>query len=281
MPTGKDLLAQMRRTTILPNSLAFWGLGQMGIAVKGPDAILYFDPCLSNVVEEQFGSWWGRAYPPPLLPAEVNNATHFLLSHEHMDHFDPETLGPAAKASPAAKFVITGWCRDLAADLDIGDDRLIVPKVMETFTLPGTTARVTAVPAAHYALDYQEDKGNRWFGFVIEWNGVVFYHSGDTLVFKDYLETMRRLPRADVAMVATNGRDYFREADVGALGNLWPAETARLAKELGWDVVIPGHNDLYPNNTIPQASLVEALAKAAPRQKFKMLQPGELYYYVK
>src|SRR5262245_48555275 len=81
MPNGKDLLAQMERTLIIPNSLAFWGLGQMGIAVKGPDAILYIDPCLSNIVEDKFGGWWARAYPPPLLPAQVNNATHFLISH--------------------------------------------------------------------------------------------------------------------------------------------------------------------------------------------------------
>ena len=48
MPTGSALLAQMNNLTILPNSLAIWGLGQMGIAIKGPDAIHYIDPCLDQ-----------------------------------------------------------------------------------------------------------------------------------------------------------------------------------------------------------------------------------------
>jgi len=46
-------------------------------------------------------------------------------------------------------------------------------------------------------------------------------------------------------------------------------------------VLIPGHNDLYPNNTIPMGEITAALATIAPRQKYKFLQPGELYYYVK
>jgi hypothetical protein len=68
---------------------------------------------------------------------------------------------------------------------------------------------------------------------------------------------------------------------VGATGNLLPAEAAYLSKEVGWDVLIVGHNDLYPNNTIPFAEITSALEKTVPRQKYKVLQPGELYYYVK
>ncbi|MBA3874013.1 MAG: MBL fold metallo-hydrolase, partial [Anaerolineae bacterium] len=82
MPTGNALLTQMTNTPIIPNSLAFWGMGQMGIAIKGPDAILYIDPCLSNVVEDLFGSWWYRAYPPPIAPEAVTNATYHFSSHE-------------------------------------------------------------------------------------------------------------------------------------------------------------------------------------------------------
>ena len=63
--------------------------------------------------------------------------------------------------------------------------------------------------------------------------------------------------------------------------NLMPAEAARLARDLGWDTLIPGHNDLFPNNAIPQGDIVQALAAINPRQKLRQLQPGELLYYVK
>lgn len=276
----QNLKTQIEQTPILPNSLAIWGLGQMGVAIKGTEGVIYIDPCLTDVVREQFGEFWGRGYPPPILPEHATHISYYFISHEHLDHLDPKTVGPIAKASPNAKFVTTGWCKDLLSDLDIADDRVIFPPALQSTTLPGTTCRVTPVPSAHYEKEYDEQKGYRWLGFIIEWNGVTFYHGGDTLVYPGYIEMLKGLPTADIAMIALNGRDYFRE-QVGVLGNFLPIEGAHLAKELGWDVVIPGHNDLYSNNAIPFSHIIEAFETVNPRQKLKILQPGELYYYVK
>ncbi|MBL8160498.1 MAG: MBL fold metallo-hydrolase [Anaerolineae bacterium] len=281
MPTGQALLAQMEQLPILPNSLAIWGMGQMGIAIKGPDALIYIDPCLSDVVRERFGEWWYRAYPPPLAPSEVSNADFYLITHEHMDHLDPMTVGPTALASPEARFVVTGWCGDLMADVDVDPDRLIIPKALEPFTLGDTTLRLTAIPSAHYAKEHDPQKGYRWFGYLIEWNGFTLYHAGDTIIYPDYVETLRKLPKADVAMLPINGRDWNRETEAGAIGNLLPAEAAWLANQLGWERVIVGHNDLYPNNAIPMGQIADAFAKTAPRLCYKYLQPGELWYVVK
>jgi L-ascorbate metabolism protein UlaG (beta-lactamase superfamily) len=276
-----DMIAHMQRTQIIPNSLAIWGLGQIGVAVKGPEGVLYIDPCLSDVVRAQFGDWWRRAYDPPLLPAEMTNADYYLITHEHLDHLDPLTVGPAAAASPETKFIAPGWCVDLLIGLGIEPKRIIVPPVLEPIHLAGTSLTLTVVPSAHYAKEYDADKAYRWFGYLIEWNGVTFYHAGDTIIYPDYIETLKGLPTPDLALMPVNGRDYYRETEAGAVGNLLPVEAARLARDLGWGTLIPGHNDLYPNNAIPNAQIVAALETIAPRQKYKFLQPGELYYYVK
>lgn len=281
MPTGKALIEQMNNTPILPNSLAFWGLGQMGIAIKGPDAILYIDPCLTNVVEDLFGSWWYRAYPTPVNPEDVTNATYLLSSHEHTDHFDPQTVKPLAKASPDVRIIATGWSRQLVKDADVPEDRAIYPTALQPMTLPGTSIKLTAIPSAHYEKEYDEQKGYRWLGYLIEWNGVTFYHSGDTIIYPGYIDTLKSLPTADVVMIPVNGRDWYRETLVNAVGNLLPEEAARLAVEVGWGTVIVGHNDLYPNNTIPMGSISDAFARYAPRQPYKMLQPGERFYFLK
>lgn len=281
MPTGSDLLDQMNNLTILPNSLAIWGLGQMGIAIKGPDAIVYIDPCLTNVIEEIAGNWWYRAYPPPIAPETLTNVTFHLSSHEHGDHLDVQTTEAMSKASPAARFIAPAWCLDILSGIGITGERVIVPPAMEPITLPGTSIKLTVIPSAHYEKEYDEQKGYRWFGYLIEWNGVTFYHSGDTIIYPGYVDALKSLPTADVAMLPVNGRDWYRETTVGATGNLLPEEAAQLAKEMGWQQVIAGHNDLYPNNTISMGSIADAFAKFAPRQAYKILQPGELYYYVK
>lgn len=272
-------LEALQALDILPGSLAILGLGQMGLAVRGPDALIVIDPCLSDVVRENAGDWWTRAYPPPLLPAELTGVDYFFISHEHLDHLDPLTLGPAAQASPAARFVAPGWCRRLLNELDIGDERIIVPPASEPLQLGGM--RVSVVPGAHYEREYDETLGYRWLGYLIEWNGVTLYHAGDTVIHPGYVETLRSLPTPDVAMAPVNGRDWYRETEAEAVGNLLPAESARLARDLGWDTLIPGHNDLYPNNAIPQGEIIAALEAVNPRQKVKQLQPGELLYYVK
>jgi len=280
MPTGQDLTAQMQTIPILPNSLAIWGLGQMGVAIKGPDATLVIDPCLSDVVRHQAGEWWTRAYHPPVAPETLTTIDYYLISHEHLDHLDPLTVAPVAKASPGAKFVVTGWCLEGMNGADVAEYRLIVPPALETVSLPGTSAKLTAIPSAHYAKEHDAHKGYRWFGYLIEWNGVTFYHSGDTIIYPGYVEVLRGLPTADVAMIPVNGRDWYREADVGAIGNLLPQEAARLARDAGWGLVIAGHNDLFPNNAIPFGQIADAFAQHAPRQPYKFLQPGELLYYI-
>jgi L-ascorbate 6-phosphate lactonase len=281
MQTGKELIALLNRIPIIPSSLAILGLGQMGVAIKGPEAIVYIDPCLSDVLREQFGDWWNRAYPPPIHPADITNADYYLISHEHQDHLDPNTVCMVAKASPGAMFIAPKWCLNILGDLDIASKRVLTPNVLETIPLSGTSMRLTPVPSAHYQQESNEQNGNRWLGYIIEWNGVTFYHSGDTIIYPGYIELLKQLPKSDIAMVPVNGRDWFRESDAGVIGNLLPVEAARLARDLEWDMLIPAHNDLYPNNTIPMAEVVEALTRIAPQQKYKILQPGELYYYIK
>lgn len=276
---GKDLIRQMNGLGVPPGCLAIWGLGQMGVALKGGDSeIIYIDPCLSDSVAERIdATLFRRAFPPPVEPGDVTNAAYVLCSHEHMDHADPMTLGPMASASPQAKFVIGGWAQEVLDEADIAPDRRIVASTDNAIQLG--SARLTAIPAAHYELDHDQ-RGYRWLGFVIELNGVIFYHSGDTLAYPGYLERMKALPRADVAMVAANGRDAYRE-QFNITGNLLPVEAAWLSKELGWDVLIGGHNDMYPSNTIAAGALADELRQMNPRQKYHTLQPGELYLYVR
>lgn len=276
---GPDLIRQMNALKVPPGCLAIWGLGQMGVALKGnDDSIIYIDLYLSDSVAELVGPGiFSRAFPPPLLPEHITNATFVLCSHEHLDHTDPATLAPIAQASPQARFVISGWAHAPLDEAKIAPERRIVPPGDSPIALG--SARLTAIPAAHYERE-SDARGERWLSLLLEWNGVTFFHSGDTIIYPGYLDRLKALPRADVAMLAINGRDAHRDKD-GVTGNLHPREAAWLAQELGWDMLISGHNDLFPWNTIPAGALADALQAMHPRQKHHTLQPGELMLYVR
>src|SRR5689334_9791730 len=104
---GKDLIQQMNDLRVPPGCLAIWGMGQMGFAIKGDDSgVIYIDLCLSDVVAERASPVvFARAFEPPVLPGDITNASYVLVTHEHLDHADPLTLGPMGSASPQAKFV--------------------------------------------------------------------------------------------------------------------------------------------------------------------------------
>jgi L-ascorbate 6-phosphate lactonase len=280
---GKNLIHQMDTLTVQPNCMAIWGLGQMGLAVKISDGrILYIDPVLTDVVATKIpkvADKFTRSFPAPLKPEEITNASFVLCSHEHLDHTDPFTLAPLAKASPQAKFVTSGWVKELLDEAAIPLERRIVPTFGQPLDLNGI--KISIIPAAHDEIEFDSSKGFRFLSFQIEWGGIRLFHSGDTRVTSEYLTHLHTLPSADVALVAANGRDEYRKS-LDVLGNLHPAEVVWLAKEMGWDVVIGGHNDLFEWNTIAAGSLANAVHKYNPRQKYRcQLQPGELFYYVK
>ncbi|MCU0480651.1 MAG: MBL fold metallo-hydrolase [Anaerolineae bacterium] len=273
MPQNDALIYQIETTPILPNSLAIWGLGQMGFIIKGTDGIIYIDPCLSNTISS-------RAFPAPIQPSAITHADYVLCSHEHIDHFDVHTLAPMLQASPQAKIVTTRWCIPLIEELHIPLEQVIFPNSLEPFTLPNTTCKVTSLPSAHYGLDYAPEKGYRWLGFLIEWNGITIYFAGDTILYDGLTNMLKGLPHANIAILPVNGRDYYREA-IGLAGNLHPREASQFARDMNWDLVLIGHNDMLPINTVPMGDIAQAFANDCPRQAYKLLQAGELLYYVR
>jgi L-ascorbate metabolism protein UlaG (beta-lactamase superfamily) len=254
----------------------------MGVVLKGSNhKIIYVDPILSDVVTQKIPEMVGlmeRSFPPPINPEEVTNADYVFCTHEHLDHTDPLTLGPLSKASPNARFVISGWAQALLDEAGIAAERRMVPMPGQVLEMDGVSVR--SVAAAHYQVETDPVKGHRWMSLLISWGDVTFFHSGDTLLYPGYIEAIRSLPRADLGLVASNGRNAMREAK-DILGNLLPSEAIWMAGELGWDVLLGGHNDLFSYNTLPAGELFEAAQHQNSMQKVHVLRPGELYYYVR
>lgn len=276
-----DLIRQMNSLAVGAGSLAVWGLGQMGVAIKtAGQKMVYIDPVLSNVVAETFpdsAETFRRAFAAPVAAELVSNADVVLCTHEHLDHADPQTLRGIAQASPQAVFIAPLWAAAQLDEAGIPAERRIAPRVDQPLEVNGL--RVWAVPAGHYDVDYDERRGYRYLSYVLEADGVVFFHSGDTIIYPGYLERLKEMPKADIGMVAANGRDVFREA-AGIVGNLLPEEAVQMAQTLGWDVLLSGHNDLFEANTLPAGQMANALQRLNSRQKYHALQPGELYFYV-
>lgn len=264
-------------------SLAFAFLGQVGIALRGPDGVIYIDPYLTDygwLLPDGGVHRLPRVYPPVLAPVDVHDATAVLITHDHADHFDPETIGGMRQRHPDLLVYGSYRCRDTHPDTPL----TVVP-ALEPFTIG--SARVTPVPSAHSELN-GSPRGYPCYGYVIEWNGVTVYHAGDTLIYGETPELPGGLLgvlgrwRIDVAFLPANGGDYFRiHREENAIEpNMSFREAVDLAAALDVRLLVPTHTDMFAFNTDNPAFLVDYALRTAPRLGLKMLYPGELHCHV-
>lgn len=267
------LIAQVDRLVVPHGQLALWALGQAGFIIKGGDVVAYIDPYLSNSIADVGGP--ARRFPPPVLPGDVHHAQYVFATHEHTDHADATTLKPLMAASPQAVLITSPQGREIALEADVADSRILTPKLGERVTLPEFV--YTPTPAAHYEFEIDAEHRARWMGFLIEWNGVTLYHSGDTIVFPELLEALEH-KAIDIAILPLNGRDWVREQEQ-ITGNMWPNEGLALAQRIGAKVLLACHNDLFAENRVPPGLLFEELDRITPFQRCHTLAAGELYLF--
>jgi L-ascorbate 6-phosphate lactonase len=270
-----DLIGRIDALEVGERSLAFWGLGQVGVAIKGPTGIIYVDPYFTDSDGE--GGSLSRTFPPPLAPDEITNASAVLLTHDHIDHTDPDTVLPISESSPGARVVGPFTSRETLIGAGLDADRIVVPDVGQPVEVAG--ARITALPSAHYELEHDPERGYTYLGYIVEWNGVTVYHAGDTVIYDGLIETLLSWD-IDVGFVPINGRDYFRTSR-GLVGNTDFRETAELAETLDVGLIVPTHYDLIEGNTADPGHFVSYLYGLNPMRPHKLLRPGELLYFVK
>jgi L-ascorbate 6-phosphate lactonase len=285
-----NLAERLAKLEVIPNSLGIYFLGQVGVALRGPDGLILIDPYLTD--SDGHGGHLPRLYPPPIQPHKLRGVTAVLISHNHADHFDPETLKPIVQNNPNVRMFGPHNCDFMG--LGLRENQVGYPDPLEPFYLG--SAEVCVVPSAHYGLE-PTPQGFTYYGFLLEWNGVQLYHAGDTIVWMGDHPELADLPptdrlheglielvksfRPDVAFLPINGRDHFRETDKGMTGNLDVRESAELAELWDVDVVIPTHFDLFAANPEDPGRFVDYLRRLNPNRTCRVMRPGELLYYFK
>lgn len=273
------LLAQARRISPPEGQLAIWALGQVGYLIKGGATVVVIDPYLSDAIDAAGYAPPGvlaRQVPIVVAPGDLDLVDVLLCTHDHADHTDPQTVGPLLAASPQARVLASYRAAATIGGLGVAPDRVRVPPVDQPLALAKNLS-VTAIPAAHYGHEPDAAGNPAYLGFLLRFNGVTLYHSGDTILYPGLIERLVAQP-IDLCCLPINGRDWFRERQ-GLVGNLDYREAADLAATIGARVFLPNHNDLFRGNRINPATLIDYVNSNHPNQRVHLLQAGELYYY--
>ena len=195
-------------------------LGQAGLIIEQEDACIMMDPYLSDSVANINPK---NARRVPVDPRFFEKKpTVLVFTHNHLDHYDPETVAHFLTAETSVTVLAPRSVWTEARK--IGGDNNYVQFDCGTAWTEGSI-RFTAVPAAHSDPDA--------IGVVIESDGRTYYVTGDTLYNEKIFNALPQ--KVDVLFLPING--------VG--NNMNATDATRFAERVNPTVAVPLHFGLF------------------------------------
>ena len=238
-------MERLIKSKVEAGRVAIQWLGQGGFAFKahGGDVIVV-DPYLSDSANGDGNA--SRLVEIPVRPKEVR-LDYLFLTHDHIDHLDPQTAPAIAQMNPDAPIVCPpSACRHLT--------KLGVPMSRITTAMPGQSLEFPRFEVHVVAAQHSEDS----VGFVFEFSSdgsssdtVSVYLTGDT-EYHDGLAPAVEEYGPEVLLVPINGR----------WGNMDAAQAAKLTAQIAPREVIPMHYGMFAGNTADPSEFVSLLAAA-------------------
>ena len=263
-------IANVRAVPQSPARLDCWWLGQSGFLISWNNFFVCLDPYLSDSLTKKYQNTdkpHVRMTERVVDPARLDFVHLITSSHNHTDHLDAETLGPLLAANPSAQLLIPEANRAFVANR-LACDFAFPLGIDARESIDIGPARVTAVPAAHEAIDRDAQGRCVYLGYVLRLGPFTIYHSGDTVHYEG-MEDLLRPHAIDLALLPINGADPARRV----AGNLNGPEAARLAKKIGAGMVVPCHYEMFAFNTASPQPFAAACAELS--QTERILEAGE------
>lgn len=268
--SDQAFLADVASQQATSDHFRLWWLGQSGFLVQWRSRHVLLDPYLSDSLTKKYAATdkpHVRMTARVVAPETLDFVDIVTSSHNHTDHLDAETLLPLCRASPELRLVIPEANRAFVADR-LGCDPAWPIGLDDGMATEICGFTITGIPAAHEDLQTDRESRHHFLGYVVQFGPWALYHSGDTLLYPGMVERLRPIG-VDLALLPINGRHPARRV----AGNLNGAQAARLAHDIGAQMVIPCHYDMFTFNTdSPDAFVAEAESLGQP---YTILQNGE------
>jgi L-ascorbate metabolism protein UlaG (beta-lactamase superfamily) len=200
-------------------------LGQAGLAFENENVRIMVDPYLSDSLSSR-GEMFKRRLPVNEELFEYSPNV-ILITHEHEDHLNMETLARIVKnATSPITFLAPLSCNEKLRTLG-GEHNYVMLNAHSVWSEKGITFYATRA----------EHSDRSAVGFIIDDGRKTYYVSGDTLYNYDVLDDVLELVEdgVDVAFLPINGRG----------NNMHAKDAADFAYELSAKSAVPVHYGLF------------------------------------
>ena len=226
-------------TKVANGTVAMWWLGQMGLIIKSPSAMIVIDYFANPSPIRQV--------VPPVPAEEMTGVDAFLGSHNHIDHIDHPSWRIWAKTNPEAKFIFPRAHQRSVSNDGVEEKNAVGLNAGESVQIGDMT--IHAIAASHEFLDQNKETGLfPHLQYIVECNGLRIHHAGDTVRYEGMMPAIKAFGTIDAELIPINGRDA-RRLRRNCIGNMTFQEAADLAGDVKPGVVIPGHWDMFADNS--------------------------------
>jgi len=232
-----------------------WWLGQAGFVFKtAAGKIIYLDPYLSDACERLHG--FKRLSLAPLRAQDVQ-ADLVLMTHEHTDHLDPDSLPVIARQNPLCQFAGPAGCSDGVRQAQIDHERFILLEPARSYELCGVV--IHTVQADH------GDLSPTALAMMLDFGAIRIMISGDTswrpVVFKPLCDL-----KPHVVITVING----------TFGNMNHLDAAMLVQQMRPRFAVPCHFWMFAEQGgCDPGGFVHACGRLCPDVNVRLFTPGE------
>lgn len=231
---------QLNKTKVPDNHVLVNWIGQAGFIFKTVgDVVLCVDPYLSNSIEK-YGALpspnrrtWYNSFDVETFRPDV-----VLLTHDHLDHLDPETI-PVIYAFSDPIFYGPKSCCDHLKKMKIPGENIKEIRIGQVYHIGDVTLKPVY---AKHTVDS--------VGYLISSAGLKFYITGDTCLDEKLYDV--RNDKVDILIACVNGK----------YGNMNVDDAITLMKRINAKVIVPMHYGLIDCNTIDVTDFIEACQKS-------------------
>ena len=253
-----NFVEQYNATQVNAGHVELFWLGQAGFMFKTASGkAVAIDPYLSDFVLRTLKDpGFKRINPPLFAPGEID-LDILLISHEHGDHFDGDSIEGFMKSGKTQVYANVTAYEEMQK---MGLDMSRIHKLEKGVTVDLGEFKLTPRDCDHGELAPEA------LGFMLDFGFTRIYYAGDTALTYERLSVPMSI-RPEVAILPING----------AFGNLDGVMAAEYAGRLGCKICVPCHFWTFPLHHGDPQQIIDALPEKAPDCALKLLRQGESF----
>lgn len=274
--SGDKLIQVIKEQETTCHSVAVWRIGQCGVFLKYAEKVILIDPVLEPICNSD--GTRRTHFDPPFSAEDDFCVDAVFCTHNHLDHFQPDTICKLAVSHPKLRFFVPAGILDEISELIAPFSNRVVGLRQDQHLSLFSDISVTTVAVPHDVYRTDTLGNEKALGYAFHCGDAIIFHCGDAVATKRLVEEVRAIGPVQLAFLPINGRDWVRESR-NIIGNMTPREAALFAQEIQCQTVIPTHYDMMCGNEEDPLVFAHYMEQICPNQAWHILRLGETYLY--